>query len=204
MEFDVAVNFLPEVNPQADYGGEEQETKDDVDAALGWGLVRRLTHRRAHGNGFHFFIDRGEGQTGEAFAVGSGGHEADGDEDGGADHEHEDGVMQEVHVDQPAHRGGLEVATAGTVGELKDEARRAQHKSCQKRGDGTRTIETRPEDSENKACGNRRTDVGLNALQIDVKLAADISNERDPEETEENHHARGDAAEIDELPLRGL
>src|SRR5260370_8293320 len=112
--------------------------------------------------------------------------------------------MQEVHVDQPALRGRLEVAATCSVGELKDETSRAQHKSCQKRGDGTRTIETWPEDSENKACGNRRTDVSLNALQIDVKLSADISNERDPEEAEQNHHAGAEPAEIDELRLRGL
>src|SRR6266478_2548432 len=204
VEFGVAIKFLTEVNPQANDGGEEQKAKDDVDAALGWGLMCRLAHRRAHGNGFHFFVDRGERESGQPFAVGSGGHQADSDEDGGADHKHEDGVMQEVHVDQPAHRGGLEVAAACAVGELENEARRAQHKTGQERRDGTRAVKPGPEDSENKARGDRGTDIGLNALQIDVELAADVPDERNPEETEENHHASGDAAEIDELLLRGL
>src|SRR5260370_29055930 len=112
--------------------------------------------------------------------------------------------MQEVHVDQPADRRRLEVAAAGAVGELKNEACRAQYKTGQERGDGAGAVKPGQEDSENKARGDRRTDVGLNALQIDVELAADISNERDPEEAEEYHHAGGDAAEIDELLFGGL
>src|SRR6266849_7474209 len=112
--------------------------------------------------------------------------------------------MQEVHVDQPADRRRLEVAAAGAVGELKNEACRAQYKTGQERGDGAGAVKPGPEDSENKARGDRRTDVGLNALQINVELAADVPDERNPKEAEENHHAGGDAAEIDELLLRGL
>src|SRR6266446_4639200 len=204
MEFGVAIKFLTEVNPQANDGGEEQKAKDDVDAALGWGLMCRLAHRRAYGNGFHFFVDRGKGESGQAFAVGGRGHQAYGDEDRRTDHEHENGVMQEVHIDQPADRRRLEVATAGAVGELKNEACRAQYKTGQERGDGAGAVKPGPEDSENKARGDRRTDVGLNALQINVELAADVPDERNPKEAEENHHAGGDAAEIDELLLRGL
>src|SRR6266478_24788 len=112
--------------------------------------------------------------------------------------------MQEVHVDQPADRGRLEVAAAGAVGELKNEACRAQYKTGQERGDGAGAVKPGPEDSENKARGDRRTDVGLNALQINVELAADVPDERNPKEAEENHHAGGDAAEIDKLLFGGL
>src|SRR5260370_3214782 len=199
-----AAKPLPEVNPQTNDGGQGQVAKDDVDAALGRSFVRRLAHGRAHGDGFHFLVDGGEGQTSEAFAVGSWGHQAYADEHGGADHEHEDRVMQEVHVDQPANRGGVEVAATCAVGEFKNEACRAQYKTGQERGDGAGAVKPGPEDSENKARGDRRTDVGLNALQINVELAADVPDERNPKEAEENHHAGGDAAEIDELLLRGL
>src|SRR5260370_42332911 len=112
--------------------------------------------------------------------------------------------MQEVHVDQPADRRRLEVAAAGAVGELKNEACRAQYKTGQERGDGAGAVKPGPEDSENKARGDRRTDISLNALQVDVELAADVSNERNPEQAEENHDTGGEAAEIDKLLLGGL
>src|SRR6266478_525683 len=204
MEFRVAIKFLTEVNTQANDGGEEQKAKDDVDAALGWGLMCRLAHRRAYGNGFHFFVDRGKGESGQAFAVGGRGHQAYGDEDRRTDHEHENGVMQEVHIDQPADRRGLEVAAACPIGELENETCRAQHKAGQEGCDGARAVKPGPKDSENKARGDRRTDIGLNALQIDVELAADAPDERNPEETEEHHHASGDASEIDQLLFGGL
>src|SRR5258707_2268104 len=62
----VGTQFLPEVNPQADYRGHEQETEDDVDAALQRSLARGFAHRRAHGNGLHFVVNGGERQSSQA------------------------------------------------------------------------------------------------------------------------------------------
>src|ERR1700676_920070 len=96
------------------------------------------------------------------------------------------------------------MAPTGAISKLKNEARRAQYKAGQERADGACAVEARPEDAKNKARGDRRADIGLNALQVNVKLAADVSDERNPEQAEEHHDACGDAAEIDELLLGRL
>src|ERR1700682_638902 len=96
------------------------------------------------------------------------------------------------------------MAPTRAISKLKNEARRAQYKTGQERADGACAVEARPEDAENEARGDRRADVGLNALQINIKLAADVSDKRNPEQAEEPHDASGDAAEIDELPFGRL
>ena len=55
--------------------------------------------------GVHLVVDRRERQAGELAASRRRREQAHGDQHGGADHEHQDRVVQEVHVEQPAHGG---------------------------------------------------------------------------------------------------
>src|SRR6266576_2049743 len=65
-------------------------------------FLRGLAHRRAaHGDGLDLIVYGCEGQTGELLAVGCRTQQADANEHNGANHEHEDAVVQEIHVNSP-------------------------------------------------------------------------------------------------------
>src|SRR6266849_474705 len=196
--------LLPKVNPQADYRREQEKAEDDVDASFGSSLVRRFAQGRANHGGFDLVVDGCEGQSGKPFAVGSFAHQADCDQDDRADYEHENRVVQEVHIDDPAGGGRFEMAAAGTIGKLEDEPRGSHHKASQKGRDRPQSIQARPQDSEDKAGSDGRADISLDALEVNVEFAADAVNERNPQQTQQHHEAGRDAAEIDELPLGGL
>src|SRR5256885_16799454 len=93
-------------------------------------------------------------------------------------------IVQKVNVNQPSNRGILEATASRAVHDLQYEADRAQHKAGQQRTDGPLRIQPRPQNSQNKARCNRRTDVRLHALQINVELAADQMYERHPRQPE--------------------
>src|SRR5690242_14594294 len=81
---------------------------------------------------------------------------------------------------RPAGSWGLKAAAAGTIGELHDEARGAHDEARQQRGDGTGAVKARPQNSENETRRDWRADISLDALQIDVELAADVVDEGHP------------------------
>src|SRR2546430_15404911 len=112
--------------------------------------------------------------------------------------------MQEVHVDEPAGSRGFKAAAGGTIGELHYESRSAHNEARQQRSDGPGAVKARPQDSKDETGGDWRADVGLEALQIDVELAADVVNERNPKQSEQNHNASRHAPEIYQILLRGL
>src|SRR5277367_4025992 len=94
------------------------------------------------------------------------------------------------------------MAARRTVRQFEDESCRSQHKAGQQRRNGPRTVQPWPQNPQNKARGDWRADVRLDALQINVKLAADVMNKRNPEKSEHHHETRRDTAEVDELLLR--
>src|SRR5207244_8803653 len=95
-------SLLSEVNPKPHYGSQQHQAEHDIDSMFRRCLVRGLALWYANSDGFHFVVDGREGQTGEALAVRSWRHQADPDQHQRTDHEHEDRVMQEVHIDKPA------------------------------------------------------------------------------------------------------
>src|SRR5712692_9929892 len=91
----------------------------------------------------------------------------------------------------------------GLIQHFEDEADGAENKAHQERTDGPLPVQARPENPENKAHRNRRADVRLHALQIDIELRAEQVNERHPEKAENDHGARRDPPEKDELRFSG-
>ena len=146
---------------------------------------RRLVHNWArYLRQVHFFIDGGKGQASKFLAVRRRRHQGNHDQHQRADHEHQDRIVQEINVDQPANRGILEATAGRTVHDLKYKAYRTQHKTGQQRTDGPLRIQPRPKNSQNKARCDGRTNVCLHALQINVELAADQMYERNPGQPE--------------------
>src|SRR5207245_8852553 len=93
-------SVLSEVNPKSHYSGQQHQAEDDIDSMFRRRLVRGLALWYADSDSFHFVVDGREGQTGEALAVRSWRHQTDPDQHQRADHEHENRVMQEVHIDK--------------------------------------------------------------------------------------------------------
>src|SRR5947208_15267183 len=78
-------------------------------------FLRGLAHRRAaHGDGLDLIVYGCEGQTGELLAVGCRTQQADANEHNGANPEHEDGVVQEIHVNAPARTPRVETIMVDT------------------------------------------------------------------------------------------
>src|SRR2546430_4154054 len=69
---------------------------------------------------------------------------------------------------------------------------------------GAGAVKTWPQDSKDETGRDWRTDIGLDTLQVDVELAADVVNEGHPQQAQQNHHACCHAAKIHELTLGGL
>src|SRR5271157_4444226 len=112
--------------------------------------------------------------------------------------------MQKVHVDDPANDGRLEVSARRAIRKFENETRRTHHKASHQRGNRARAVQSRPQDSEHETRGDWRADISLDALQINVELAADVVDERNPEQAKQHHETCGDAAEINELALGSL
>src|SRR5277367_879790 len=91
--------------------------------------------------------------------------------------------------------------TRRAIRQFEDKARRTQHETGQKRRDCPSTIQPWPQNSQNKAGGNWWADVGLHALQINVELAADVMNKRNPKQSKQHHEAGGNASKINKLLL---
>ncbi len=114
------------MEPQSDHGGQEQQTENDIEPMFLRRFRRRLVVHAPYQGDVHFFVHRGEGQSGQPFAVWRRSHQADADQYQAADREHDDGIVQEVHGHQPADC--IRRACAAGVFQLKDEPHRAQHK----------------------------------------------------------------------------
>src|SRR5206468_2400599 len=146
-------------------------------------------------------LDRREGETGKFATIRRWRGEADADENGGADDEHEYRVVQEVHVDQPANRRLIEAMRF--VDDFEDESNRSENEPAEKRGERADAVHARPENPEDETDGNRRTDVRLHRLQIDEQLRADQADEGHPQDTEQHEESGRRATEIDKLPFGG-
>ncbi len=96
------------------------------------------------------------------------------------------------------------MASAGAIGDFQNESRGAQDEAGKKRRNGARSVHAGPQNSQDKTSGDRRTDIGLHALQIDVELTADVMDKRDPQQAQHHHHSRGHPAKIYELLLGSL
>src|SRR5258708_31366457 len=96
------------------------------------------------------------------------------------------------------------MAAAGAISDFQNESRSAHDKAGKERGNRTRSIKTRPQDSQDEASGDWRADIGLHTLQVNVELAADVMDERNPQQTEQHHDASGNSPEIYELFFRSL
>src|SRR5438876_6985486 len=92
--------------------------------------------------------------------------------------------------------------TAGrAIHQLQDETSRAHHESGQQRSNRALSIQPRPQNSQDEAGRNRRADVSLYTLQVDVKLAADQVDERNPCQSENYHDASHYSTKAYELPF---
>src|SRR5712672_3059572 len=197
----IVVLQLSKVNPQPHYSGQQQQAKDHVDGMLPGCLVRGFALWNANGNGFHFVFHSRERKSGETLAIGSRGHQADSNKYNGANHEHENRVVEEIHINKPADSGRAKVTAAGAIRNLQNETGGPQYKAGHERRNGARSVHTWPQDSQDKASGNRRADISLNALQVNIELAADEVDKGDPQQAEQHHHARSNAAKIYQLLL---
>ena len=90
------------------------------------------------------------------------------------------------------------------VQHFENKTRRTKHESSQERADRPLSIHAGPENPKNKANGNRRTDIRLHALQIDVQFSAEEVNEGNPQQAQQNHAASGNSSEGNQLAFRGL
>ena len=85
-----------------------------------------------HRSYFHLVVHGGERQSCQLLAFRSRRHQADSDQDQAADHEHENRIVQEIHVHKPAQKSVIEgVTTGGAIHQLKNKARRAHHEPGQ-------------------------------------------------------------------------
>src|ERR1700731_2088942 len=91
----------------------------------------------------------------------------------------------------------------GLIQYFKNKSRRTQHKTNQQRTDGAFAIQPRPQNSEYETHRNRRTDVRLYALQINVQLRAEQMNEGHPQKSQQHHGASSDASEVHQLLFAG-
>src|SRR5260370_16455478 len=104
--------------------------------------------------------------------------------------------MQEIQIDEPAGRVRFKMPEAGATGKYHDEARGAHDEANKKRRNGARSVKPGPQDSQDEAGRDWRANISLHALQIDVKLAADLVDERHPQQAQPNHHSRRPSAHI--------
>src|SRR5205814_10362322 len=110
-------------------------------------------------------------------------HDTDHDENETAEYEEKGGKVQEVYAGEPVNHGS---ARQVRLVQLEHQPREAEHKTSPQRCQRSLAIETGEEDTEQEAGGNRRGDVGLHALQIDVELGRDVLHEWDPDQPKEN------------------
>src|SRR2546422_60913 len=165
-----------EVDPQADHSGDQHPREREVEQAFRWRFPLEMGHARI--SGVEFVAHCGKGKSRDPFPLRCRIHHTDSDEHSCADDEHYYGIVQEVHVHQPADGPGI--VMPGLIEHLENEAHRAEDESCKQRTDSALPVQARPEDPENEAHCNRRADVRLNALQVDIKLRAEEMNERHP------------------------
>ena len=107
--------------------------------------------------------------------------------------------MQEVYAGEPVNHGS---ARQVRLVQLEHQPGEAEHKTSPQRCQRSLAIETGEEDTEQEAGGNRRGDVGLHALQIDVELGRDVLHERDPDQPKEHQDHRRHASDEDQPRFR--
>src|SRR6266403_1807040 len=166
-----------EVDPQANHCGNQHTCEPEVKQALRWRFPLEMGH--AHIGGVEFIAYSGKGKSRDLFPLRRWIHHTNADEHSCADDEHYYGVVQKVHVHQPADGPGI--VMPGLIQHFENEAQRAEDKTGQQRTDGALPVQARPQNPENEAYRDRRTDVRLHALQIDIKLWAEILDVRHPQ-----------------------
>src|SRR5690348_1075354 len=186
-----------EVVPKSDHRGQQYKGERKIEPVFEARLPREM--RRGDVHGIDFLVDRGESEAGEPLAFGGGIHKTHANQNHGADDKHPDGVVEKVHVHQPANGPGLVVA--GLIEHLEDEARSAENESHEQRTDGARSVQPRPKNPKDEAGRDGRADISLHALQIDIELRAKKMDEGNPEQPEHDHRTGGHASKKDELPL---
>ena len=126
--------------------------------------VSRARRAGCNSGGVELSSDGGESKPSQFFCRWRRIQHADPDKNQRACDEHCDRVVQIIRIhDVPDHRRGEMVAL---IQHFKNESRRAEDKSREKRRYRSLAVQTRPQNTENKASGDRGTDVGLNALEI--------------------------------------
>ena len=89
-------------------------------------LRRGLVLEGPHRDGVHLFVHRREGQSRQSFTFRGRRRQTHADQHGTADHEHENRIMQKIHVHQSAEEAVIKSATTrGPVHQLQDETRRS-------------------------------------------------------------------------------
>ena len=91
-----------EIEPQTRDSRQQEQAERNVNAMFGGSFVRRLTLRRGYRDGVDLVLDGGKGESRQFPTFGNRSRQADGDEHHRAYCEHEDGVVKEVHVHDPA------------------------------------------------------------------------------------------------------
>ena len=180
--------FPREIEISGDDQGQDDPGGDDI-------------RRRPAGSRFLpvFGGDRAVGQPGDLLVGRRLGQVADDDHDDDADEEDDQAVVLEENVvDDPQER-------ALGVGEPADELDRCvdgqpekpEGEACAERGQAAFRVQPLHEDAEEEDDEDRRGEVGLDALEVVVEAAA-AADDRDPEESDEDHDPRGHAADPDE------
>src|ERR1700674_243408 len=152
--------FLAEIDPQANHRGNQNARKRQVEQALRSSFFLEMwsTHFSSSG----FLAHRRKRQSRDLFPLRCRIHHADTDQHSCADDEHQNGIVQKVHVHEPTEGAGI--IMPGPIQHFEDKAQRTENKTRQERTDGPLSIQTRPKNTENEAHRNRRTDVRLYAL----------------------------------------
>src|ERR1700719_31393 len=88
---------------------------------------------------------------------------------------------------------------SGLVQYFKDKTYCAQNKTHQQRTYRALAIQPRPQNSKYETNRDRRANVRLHALQINVQLRAEQMDERYPQKSQQHHGAGSNASEVHQL-----
>src|SRR5439155_23384516 len=134
---------LPEVNPQPDHSQKQRPAKHHVQSVFTRSLRCWLVLGTwCDGYEVHLLVHGCKSEACQFLPFGSERHQAYDDKHERADHEHENGIVQEIHVDQPSQSRTWGITTFSA--QLKNKARCAQHKAGQQRGDRALGIQPGP------------------------------------------------------------
>src|SRR5712691_5169151 len=117
--------LLSEIDPQANDRDEQHTRKHQIDHMFRLRLFPEI--RRSDIRGLKFFVHCRKGEPCDLFPLRRRVHHADADEHKRADDEHENGVVQKVHIHQPAD--GARIVVPGLIQYFEKEAYGAEDKT---------------------------------------------------------------------------